>query len=476
MFDNGLEDGVQFMLLLYVLISCVLVSCVPGVDGGDREGVVVDGAGCLSTLGARCEDVDGTVLRATQTGVDSNFGMAVAVDGDLLAVGSSHDASCPDGVDESCLGRGAVFVFRRDATGWVKETVLRPKDTTRQLSFFGSRLALNQGVLAVGMGWSEEVYVFREHGGTWSREAVLDLGDFANTSGGQLSLALHGDTLAVGAPAADGCGPDLGGMDCPASGAVFMHDFDGSSWERSGVLRPGRAAGKEHFGFSVAIEGDRLAVGAPGSLICKGDCPSLGTVRMFEKNSEKWIEREAVAAPDPIPELQRFGISVALHGERLVVGALGDSTCFYEGDCDGVGAVHVFVENGLSYKQEAHLFAPGHTALSSFGFQIALSENSLLVGAPRTDRCSAQGVENVETCDAVGAAYLYQVHNGRWSGAGSLPIANPRMGDSAGYAVDLDGDTAIVGVPGVARCADSVGMDEDCGPGSVQVFERRLVK
>ncbi|HWN71671.1 MAG TPA: FG-GAP repeat protein, partial [Haliangium sp.] len=154
---------------------------------------------------------------------------------------------------------GAVYVFRRSGATWIQEAYLKasnPDDSDE----FGYALALWGDTLAVG-AWGERsvatgvdgsqldnsardagaVYVFRRNGTTWDQEAYLKA---SNTGAGDefgASLALWQDTLAVGAPEEASSATVVNGNqadeNAPESGAVYVFRRSGTTWDQEAYLK-----------------------------------------------------------------------------------------------------------------------------------------------------------------------------------------------------------------------------------------------
>jgi hypothetical protein len=229
-------------------------------------------------------------LKASNTGAGDYFGFSVTFSGDTLAVGASHEASAAQGVDgnqddDSADGSGAAYVFRRSGTVWRQEAYLKASNTDTD-DLFGTSVALAGDTLAVGASYeagatqgvdgnqdddsaagSGAVYVFRYSGTAWQQEAYLkasntDAGDYFGTS-----VALSGDTLAVGAyyeaSAAQGVGGNQDDDSAAGSGAVYVFRYSGTAWQQEAYIKASNTGAGDLFGISVALAGDTLAVGAP---------------------------------------------------------------------------------------------------------------------------------------------------------------------------------------------------------------------
>jgi uncharacterized repeat protein (TIGR01451 family) len=190
---------------------------------------------------------------------------------------------------------------------------------------------------------------------------------------------------------------------------------------RACELIPREPRAGEWFGFALAADGKRLAVGAPGD---PSALQGRGTVYVFQRDGASWGEGVPVqsgAAGD------RFGVSVALRGDHLAVGATAGN------------AVFLFRQSGNGWVPESppRLAPPNGGRGDDFGFAVALSDDTLAVGAPGDgDRGSLAG-----------AVYVFQRSGAGWSLRQKLLADDSQAADRFGSAVALDGDTLVVGAP-----------------------------
>ncbi len=338
-----------------------------------------------------------------------NFGASVAVEGNLLAVGAPGDSG-------SGLNQGAVYLFAgiegdssgltlqkkvSSDTGETGMPVLADSDS------FGTAVALDGGRLAVGArgsilsdGNHGAVYLFSSAGTNFSGltwrdtitpgthnipESELKEFDFFGTA-----IALDGDRLVVGA-----AGDSTNGSN---RGAVHLFTGAGTDFTWRDKLIPGKynmpssaLADSDFFGWSVALDGDRLAVGAFND---STGGSSRGAVHLLsgvgsDFSGLTWQSKLA-SGTNGMPVLADsdfFGWSVALDGDQLVVGALGDGK--------DRGAVHLLtVGSDFSKPTWQNKIAP--TNAEGFGLSVALNDEHLAVGA-------------VESSDVKGAMYVFNL-------------------------------------------------------------------
>ena len=210
-----------------------------------------------------------------------------------------------------------------------------------------------------------------------------------------------------------------------------------------------QALGNDGFNTSVAIDGDTLAMGTSGTVIQSVGPDESASVVVFRRDAggtpddpqdDTWVQ-EAVL-PNPLEADSNFGFRLELDGDRLIVGAPG-----HVPGATHSGAAVIYRRTGGVWSHEATLKAADATTSSLFGSDVALHGDVAVVGA----------VRDGELWPLAGAAYVFQLEGGTWVQRaklhGDLAVAQAgRSGAGArfGSAVDMDGDTIVVGADGEA--------------------------
>ncbi len=305
---------------------------------------------------------------------------------------------------------------------------LEPNDAAAG-DLFGCALSLSGDLLVAGSlrdddsgANSGSATVFRREGDGWAQLAKL-LG--SDTSAGDelgFSVAVSGPYVIVGAP--------FNQADGFASGTAYAFRCAGGCVEeaRLPALEPSPFG---QFGISVSVDGTTAAVGAPGS----------GLVEIFRRGGGGW-SRQAVVRPVGGESGDAFGFSVSIRGDTLLVGAPFD---------EDRGSAFVFQQVGASWVERRKLVAPSAAAGDLFGHSVALSAGTAVVGAPEKGG---------------GAAYVFTGSGSAWSSGARLPAAGVSGGDRFGVSVAIDSaaDRVLVG----ARFDDDGGADA----GAAYVFQR----
>lgn len=393
-FDNDPSDGIKLYAAthgrgMYVADLDAVAQCLPCVekllasDGAPDDefgrSVAVDGnvivIAAFSPAGGDVDAAyayrwDGTAwvekkLRPSDGSL--NFGRSVAVSGDVIAVGSEAEAA---------------YVYRWDGTDWVEEKKLVAHDGALN-DRFGFDVAVSGDVIVVGAIGDDDLanlagaaYVFRWDGGDWIEEQKLYGINGAASDWFGFSIAVDGNVIVVGTWSDD----NLGGVD---AGAAYVYRWNGTTWiaEKKLVAHDGGANG--YFGHDVGVDGDVIVVGA------QGHNNFTGAAYVFRRSGGNWIEEQELNASDGEPS-DVFGVSVAVDGDLIVVGA-PDGLSPYD------SAVYTYHWNGSVWVEEVPKRAV-NGADDELGFSVALRDN-LIVGGARFD-------DNAGGADA-GAAYVF---------------------------------------------------------------------
>ncbi|MBN2501664.1 MAG: sortase [Anaerolineales bacterium] len=202
------------------------------------------------------------------------------------------------------------------------------------------------------------------------------------------------------------------------------------------TLVPKDAGVSDDFGYSVAISGDTAVVGAPYEDPTDGDdlLSNAGAAYVFVQQGNQWVQQAKLVAKDAEAG-DNFGISVDIYGSTIAVGAVGKEVDNGGDELDeNVGAVYIFTRTGDTWDQQAKLV--GAAEDDNFGVSVALSGSTLVVGADFHDPL---GIPDT------GKAYVFIGKFNYWYEQAQLMPQFPSVGDHFGHAVDIDGDTIVVG-------------------------------
>ncbi len=225
------------------------------------------------------------------------------------------------------------------------------------------------------------------------------------------SIAVDGNTLAIGAEGRD------------KSGYVYVYTRRNDQWVRSVRLTASDTARGQQFGAGIAIDGDVIAIGAPGDLISGADA---GAVYVYAFDGSRWNEKKIVP-PDTDSE-GTFGSEILFGDGNLFVGAAQK----------GRGAVYVYTRQGDLWQLQQEITPPENGFSQHFGTSLAYSNGVLVVGAP--------GAED-ENGDRTGLVYTYTHGDAEWTLRKTTSGEMVKSGDRFGTSVAFDGRHLVVGAP-----------------------------
>jgi len=415
-----------------------------GTGTASQSNLVVnflDGTGFLPE--DKVTDEDGATLYA-DTG--AGFGGAIVLRDDILVVGSpdDFDGALPD----TGIQSGAVAVYRRGTNGWQQLTRLVKPGTRSAGDRFGASLAWDGNWLVVGAPGAGEVHVFNPSYIATQALLITDGSGSAGNAFGQ-SVALSGGRIAVGAP-----GADINGTD---NGRVYIFEENAGSWSQTASvdsgkvsLITGKTANGSDFGAALALQGNRLVIGAP---YANGPV-SQGVALVYAYSGGSWVYRQALLKPT-IDKPDLFGRALDIEGDTIVVGAR-----FRDSSHPGSGAAHVFARDPVtgSWSHQQKLVASNAVAGEEFGISVDIEGDTVLAGA-------FDGLNPIPNFVS-GLGYVFQRTGTVWNQQQIISAADAALNDRFGRAVALDGDRIAIG----ATADDDNGLNDS---GSVYTFRIR---
>ena len=232
------------------------------------------------------------------------------------------------------------------------------------------------------------------------------------------------------------------------------------------------------FGVSVAASGDTIVIGAPyeasSAVGINGNqndnsAPNSGAAYVFVRNGRTWSQQAYLKASNTHGN-QHFGGAVAISGETIVVSAVLESSnaTGVNGDqsnesASESGAAYVFVRNGTTWSQQAYLKASNTDAYDHFAGSVAISADTVVVGADResSNATGVNGDEGNNSAGLSGAAYVFVRNGPDWSQQAYLKASNTEANDAFGWSVSVSGDTVVVSAVGEDSNATGVNGDQN---------------
>ncbi|MEM9113542.1 MAG: hypothetical protein AAGD10_08310 [Myxococcota bacterium] len=418
------------------------VACEPGLrneSGDDSSGpdtVCFDA--CLRAVNVPCASFNEAYIKAVNPEAFDEFGFKLDMAQQTLVVAARQEDGPGTGVNPQDLGNGAdesgaAYVYELLGGGWIETAYLKAFNTESD-DLFGQSVAVDGSLIAVGAPLEDSdavgingdqtnnaaltsgaVYVYERGPMGWGTNAYLKASNSERGDTFGWSVALSGNTLVVGAPEEDGgVDGDESSNDVEGSGAVFVFVNEGGAWRQQAYLKASNSEVGDEFGWAVAVSGDTLVVGA-----------------IFEDGGASNVD--------------------------------GDESL---NDVDAAGAAYVFERTGDTWSQTAYLKANGPSADDFFGWSVDVHNDTIVVGVPLDD----EGATNM------GSAHVFSKRSGAWLAEGRLRSASGRGSDLAGTSVAIFGDRLVMGASSEDGSSRGLGGDpSNVGLGSsgaVYLFER----
>ena len=379
----------------WVALAILLIGLLPGLAANQAPQAASAapaglGAAEWQAIQAQLPPVQQAFLKASNTNANDIFGYTVAVSGDTVVVGAPGEDSAVNGVggdpnDNSASYAGAAYVFVRNGATWTPQAYLKASNSEGNDVFGGS-------------------------------------------------VAVDGNTIVVGASQEDSAASVVGGNQNDNSaanaGAAYVFVRSGATWTQQAYLKASNSGAGDQFGYSVAVSGDTIVVGAYGedsaASVVGGNqhdnsAQNAGAAYVFTRTGVTWTQQAYLKAANT-GSGDSFGFSVAISGDTVVVGAILEDSA--ASDVDGnpadnsaldAGAAYVFMRTGITWIPQTYLKASNTNADDRFGTHVAVSGTAVVVGAPREDSVATGvgGNQNDNSAVDAGASYVFAIPAGR---------------------------------------------------------------
>ncbi|MEP7273521.1 MAG: hypothetical protein ABI882_18635, partial [Acidobacteriota bacterium] len=438
-------------------------------------------------------------LKASNTGQDDAFGWSIAVSGDTVIVGAVNEKSAATGINgdqtsNSAPFSGAAYVFVRIGGVWSQQAYLKASNTGAN-DAFGHSVAISGDTIVVGAPYEDSsatgingngannaspdsgaAYVYVRTAGVWSQQAYLKASNTGTGDRFGYSVAASGDTVLVGADGEDSSATGVNGNatdnSAEDSGAGYAFVRNGSAWSQQAYLKASNTDQGDSFGWSVGVSGDTVVAGAPSedsaAIGVNGDenndsAESAGAGYVFIRSGTTWTQQAYLKAANAQAN-DFFGYATALSVNTIVIGAVTEDggTTGVNGNgsdnsAEDSGAAYVFVRTANLWSQQAYLKASNTGASDFFGNSVALSGDTIVVGAP-FEFSAATGVNGDGSNNSArdsGAAYEFQRTGSVWTQKAYLKASNTREGDRFGSSVGVS-TAVVVGAPSEDSAATGI--------------------
>ena len=369
-------------------------------------------------------DLDGTLTETIEESSPrqgNQFGFAVDIQNDSAAISAIA-------ADYGAINGGSVYRYEHGVAGWT-EANRYDSNVTDQLN--GHAVAANSQHLLTSSIRHQSPYIYRGVIHSYAKETstnaevtfeysiayaaeLLESGTQDDQFG--WSVAIDGNWAIAGAPDANSYGSTDGG-------SAYVYRKSDQSWEFHSRLAESNLQTGDRFGHTVALEGGTLVVGAPKSDAVKFNS---GSAFVYEFDGWNWQLKNQLTQTNANAGDQ-FGISVALDGAQLAVGAVSG-----DGATENSGTVSVFEADATNqWSLDQTILATSGQANDRFGWSVDIDDGILVVGAPQAERS--------------GKAFVFRDWNGSWNQVASIAGTDSATGDQFGHSVSVNGNFIAVG-------------------------------
>jgi hypothetical protein len=368
------------------------------------------------------------------TGPDASY--AFAVDGTPIVL--TLVAEDPEGI--AITWSYAVTTGSLGSTATVGQSdnvfTITPSTSEADIGAFGITFTASDGI-NLATAASSFTLSFGPNWSLTTQQQKIQASDLQAGDNFGYSVAISGDTAVVGAQLEDTSGT--------SAGAAYIFTRSGTTWTQQQKIQSSDIQADDRFGFAVSIDGDTAVVSArtedTGGL-------DAGAAYIFTRSGTTWTQQAKIIASDAQAG-DTFGHSVGISGDTVVVGAQGEDT-----GGSNAGAAYIFTRSGTTWTQQQKIQASDLQASDNFGYSVAISGDTAVVGAAYEDTGAADA----------GAAYIFTRSGTTWTQQQKIQASDPEANDRFGFAVSIDGDTVVVG----ANLEDTGGSNA----GAAYVFTR----
>ncbi len=349
-----------------------------GVNSDDAFGNSIAVSGEYAIIGARGTNnlngaayiyknsngdwIEEAKLIASDSSEVSEFGISVDISGDYAIVGSF-------GNGDSVQNCGCAYIYKNEGGNWTEITKLTASDA-EDSDLFGASVGISGNYAVIGAVWDDDngsksgsAYIFYNDSGSWSEvDKILpgdgDVGDWFGAS-----VSISGDYVLVGSFFDDDNGGD--------SGSAYIFYNSGGNWVQQAKLTASDGNTADSFGRSVKLSNETAVIGA------YAHDNHRGAAYIFEKPSGGWVDMNETQkiTPSSLEENDKFGTSVAVNGNFVIVGTQADEMF------QRIGYACVFKKNEGAWEELIRLEPTDGEDDDRFGFAVAIEDDQAFVGA-----------------------------------------------------------------------------------------------
>ena len=342
----------------------------------------------------------------------SQFGKHLAAYGSIFLIDTSTEAS---------------YLYRKNTSDrWMLSSRIIESES-EEGGAVNKAVALhdkNTALIGVPNSWYRKyaagaVFVYKNSGASWRKYATIAPSDLEEGEQFGSHIVTDGNILLISARKAD------------ESGVVYMYTYANGTWINPLRIVPNDSRERQYFGHSVSIEGNKIAIGAPGD-----GAEEAGAVYVYTKTGTKWAVEKIIQKERK--ERTRFGTNVLLRSGKLFISALKDSTKSLVGQGLEPGVVYVYEQAGNTMQLVQTIQSPEKEENEQFGTALAYRKGVLAIGAPKS---------SIRRANA-GAVYVFTKQEGKWSLKKAIAQEKVENGDKFGAKVVFEGRNILISAHG----------------------------
>jgi hypothetical protein len=380
---------------------------------------------------------------ATERWKGANLGHSVDICGDYAIAGAPYDFILDD-KNHPVDSVGAAYIYKYNGTNWQVQQKLY-LETGNMYDGFGYAVALHGDYAIVGCLGRKininrnqgEAFIFKNNNDVWElhQNLIAPDGDSLDLFGS--SVAINDNFILVGATGASG-----------AQGKVYIYEKQTTTWNFKQILNPTVTNIYRHFGNSVSIFNDYIAVGCRSNFDAneENEVPGAGAVYIFKYNSGTWEQSQKIVANDRYQSCF-FGSSVDMYGNYLIAGAPNDPRNA-QGEVTpsttNTGSAYIFkLENEIwtQVKKIYEPYMPYFNLHTQFGYAVSIYENTIAVATHR----HGWDPNEQNFASHAGAFYMYKNIYDEWEYTQKIVASDRDTADNFAFSVVIYENNIIAG-------------------------------
>lgn len=383
------------------------------------------------------------------------FGCSVSISGDYAIVGAYNEDKDASGLN-TLTNPGAAYILQNVAGIWTLVQKVVASDRGGN-DFFGTSVAIDGDFAIVGayqedhdaVGASTKsnsgsVYIFQNIAGIWTEVQKIVASDRNTDDFFGFSVAIDGNYIIVGAYQEDENDSSSATLFNPGSAYIFKYIV--GTWTEMQKIVPSDRAAADFFGYTVDINGSYAIIGAYAEDENAGGGATMsasGSAYIFENTADVWSQDQKLVATDRGID-DYFGYSVAITDNYAIIGAYQEDENEVGGSTMGeAGSAYIFKNNAGTWSQDQKLVSSDRAASDNFGFAVSIDGDYAVVGA----RLEDEDASSSNTINNSGSVYIYNLSGSTWAEEQKIVSSDRGNSDSFGKSTAVDGNYILVGVP-----------------------------